>query len=199
MIEKMRKYTFVLYHQEYESFLVELQKLGLVHIIRSRDDKTESQTKNLELMQEYGECIKFLTKLKSIAPKQTNPLPTKALLNRINEAREEKEKLQHSIDMVKKQIRDLTPWGHFDYNLVHKLKEAGLTIRFHTCLKNHFKPEWQENYPVKIINEVGGIVYFIVITDDGDPCLEADTFSFHKHTLQELKIIYQNYKINREI
>ncbi|HOG27501.1 MAG TPA: V-type ATPase 116kDa subunit family protein [Candidatus Cloacimonas sp.] len=187
MIEKMRKYTFVLYHQEYESFLVELQKLGLVHIIRSRDDKTESQTKNLELMQEYGECIKFLTKLKSIAPKQTNPLPTKALLNRINEAREEKEKLQHSIDMVKKQIRDLTPWGHFDYNLVHKLKEAGLTIRFHTCLKNHFKPEWQENYPVKIINEVGGIVYFIVITDDGDPCLEADTFSFHKHTLQELE------------
>jgi hypothetical protein len=26
-----------------------------------------------------------------------------------------------------------------------------------------------------------------VITDDGDPCLEADTFSFHKHTLQELE------------
>jgi len=39
MIEKMRKYTFVLYHQDYENFLAELQKLGLVHIIRSCDEK----------------------------------------------------------------------------------------------------------------------------------------------------------------
>ena len=187
MIEKMRKYTFVLYHQDYEKFLADLQKLGLVHIIRSCDEKTESQTKNLELMQEYGECVKYLTKLKSTAPKQAIPLPTKALLNKINEAREEKEKLQHTIDLVKKQIRDLSPWGHFDYDLVRKLKEAGLTIRFHTCLKNHFKPEWQKNYPLKIVNEVGGILYFVVITDDGDPCLEADTFSFHQHTLQEFE------------
>lgn len=109
MIEKMRKYTFVLYHQDYEKFLADLQKLGLVHIIRSCDEKTESQTKNLELMQEYGECVKYLTKLKSTAPKQAIPLPTKALLNKINEAREEKEKLQHTIDLVKKQIRDLSP------------------------------------------------------------------------------------------
>ncbi len=118
MIEKMRKYTFVLYHQDYENFLAELQKLGVVHIIRSCDEKTESQTKNLELMKEYGECVKFLTKLKSNAPKQASPLPTKALLNKINEAREEKDKLQHSIDTVKKQIRDLSPWGHFDYDFV---------------------------------------------------------------------------------
>ena len=187
MIEKMRKYTFVLYHQDYENFLAELQKLGVVHIIRSCDEKTESQTKNLELMKEYGECVKFLTKLKSNAPKQASPLPTKALLNKINEAREEKDKLQHSIDTVKKQIRDLSPWGHFDYDLVRKLKEYGLTIRFYTCLKNHFKPEWQEKYPLKIINEVGGILYFVVITDNGDPALEADTFSFHQHTLQEFE------------
>ncbi|MEN6444968.1 MAG: V-type ATPase 116kDa subunit family protein [Candidatus Cloacimonas sp.] len=187
MIEKMRKYTFVLYHQDYENFLAELQKLGVVHIIRSCDEKTESQTKNLELMKEYGECVKFLTKLKSTAPKQASPLPTKALLNKINEARAEKEKLLHTIDQVKKQIRDLSPWGHFDYDLVRKLKESGLTIRFHTCLKNHFKPEWQEKYPLSIINEVGGILYFVVITDDGDPCLESDTFSFHQHTLQEFE------------
>jgi hypothetical protein len=77
---------------------------------------------------------KILNQLKSIAPKQTNPLPTKALLNRINEAREKKEKLQHSIDMVKKQIRVLTP-GTFRLQSGSQLKEAGLTIPFSYLFK----------------------------------------------------------------
>ena len=32
MIEKMRKYSFVLYHRDYEAFLAQLQKLGVLHL-----------------------------------------------------------------------------------------------------------------------------------------------------------------------
>ena len=102
---KRYKYTFVLYHQDYEKFLADLQKLDWVHII-AVVMKTESQTKT-ELMQEYGECVKFLSKLKSIAPKQAIPY-LKALLNKINEAREERKTATHHW-FGKKQIRDLSP------------------------------------------------------------------------------------------
>jgi len=187
MIERMRKYSFVLYHLDYDAFIADLQKLGLVHIIRNTDEKTDSQVFNLELIKEYSECKTYLDKLNSTSAKQANPLPTKALLNKINNARDEKDKFNHQADVLRKQIRDLTPWGHFDYDLVHKLREYGLNLDFHSCLKNHFKQEWQEQYPLQIISEKGGILYFVIITENGSPALECDTFSFHHHTLQEFE------------
>lgn len=187
MIEKMRKYSFVLYHLDYESFIQNLQQLGLLHIIRSSNGKTESQIQNMELIKDYSECSTYLQKLNSSSPIQAQPLPPKALFNKITHAREEKDKLHHQRDILKKQIRDLSPWGHFDYALVQKLKDSGLSIDFHTCLKNHFKPEWQLQNPLEIIAEKSGILYFVVISDGGSPALEADNFSFHQHTLQEFE------------
>lgn len=187
MIERMRKYSFVLYHLDYEAFITDLQKLGLVHLIRNSEDKTETQQRNLELIREYSECTGYLAKLTSTAPRQGVQLPTKALLNKINSAREERDKLTHQAEVLRKQIRDLTPWGHFDYELVRKIRRAGLHIDFHSCLKNHFKKEWTEQYPIQVISEHSGILYFVVISDSGSPALECDTFSFHHHTLQEFE------------
>lgn len=181
----MRKYSFVLYHLDYDKFLMDLQQLGLVHIIRNCTTQSESQLHSLEIIKEYSESCKFLSKLNSTAKKQSSPLPPKALLNKIEHAREEKDSLLRHAEAVRKQIRDLEPWGHFDYALLRKLREYGINLDFHTCLKNHFKAEWFEQYPVHIINERNGILYFVVITNDGSPALEADTFSFHHHTLQE--------------
>ena len=47
---KDAQYSFVLYHRDYEAFLTELQKLGVLHLIRNTDAKTESLVQNLELI-----------------------------------------------------------------------------------------------------------------------------------------------------
>ena len=39
MIQKMKKLTFLVYHKEYEEFLEELQKLGVVHL-QNADDQS---------------------------------------------------------------------------------------------------------------------------------------------------------------
>ncbi|MDP2172964.1 MAG: V-type ATPase 116kDa subunit family protein [Candidatus Cloacimonadaceae bacterium] len=187
MIEQMRKYSFVLYHLDYESFLTKLQRLGVLHIIKNTDAKSDNLTKNLQLVADYSETVKLLKKLNSEAEKIAVPLPTKALLNKIHNAREEREKLLRHEELIKKQIKDLNPWGHFDYSLLERITENGIRIDFHSCLKNHFKTEWQQQYPVQIINEKSGILYFIVLYTDESPKLEADTFSFHHHTLQEFE------------
>ncbi|MDY0151101.1 MAG: V-type ATPase 116kDa subunit family protein [Candidatus Cloacimonas sp.] len=187
MIEKMRKYSFVLYHLDYESFLTDLQNLGLVHIIRNVNTKTDFQLQSLEIIKEYNECSKYLTKLSSEAKKQTTPLPTKALLNKINRARDEKEEFVRRSESVKKLIHDLEPWGHFDYELLKKLRANGISLDFHSCQKSHFKQEWAEKYPLQVIGERSGILYFVVLTNSGSPALEADSFSFHHHTMQEFE------------
>lgn len=187
MIEKMRKYSFVLYHQDYEDFLRELQKLGVVHLIKNSDAKTDTLIKNLELIEDYAESMKFLKKLKSEAEKTTTTLSAKMLFNKISEARSERDQLLRSQDILHKNIRDLAPWGHFDYDLERKIEARGVNVDFHTCLKNHFKPEWKEDYALEIINEAAGILYFVVFYTGQRPTLDADTFSFHQHTLQELE------------
>ncbi len=186
MIEKMRKYSFVLYHQDYVSFLTQLQKLGVVHIEKSKQVTSETMEKQQELIGEYSEAIKFLQKIQATEAVSTN-LPPKALLNKIKSAREEREKLNRSYDLLKKEIHELEPWGHHDRELAHQIRDYGVGISYHTCLKNHFKPEWQEQYPLQIINEMNGIVYFAILYLGEKPVIEAENFSFHHHSLIEVE------------
>jgi V/A-type H+-transporting ATPase subunit I len=187
MIEKMRKYSFVLFHKDYEDFLKDLQKLGVVHLIRNTEDKTESLLQDMELIEDYAGHVSYLKKLKSEAAMTATILTPKMLFNKISETREEREKLSRQSETLKKQIRDLEPWGHFDYGLEARIEAQGLMVDFHTCLKNHFKPQWEEDYAVKVINEVNGIIYFVVFYTGEKPQLDADTFSFHHHTMQEFE------------
>ena len=187
MIEKMRKYSFVLYHLDYNEFLKELQKLGMVHLIKTTDIQTESLSKNLELIKEYSENLKYLTKLASDAAKVSVNIPAIALYNKIEAAREEKEALNRKAEILRKQVKDLAPWGHFDYKLVDSIAAKGIKVEFRTCLKNHFKPEWPEDHSIRVINEVGGITYFVLFYEEDRPAIDADVFSFHHHTLQELE------------
>lgn len=191
MIEKMKKYTFVLYHLEYKDFLDKLQRLGLLHIIRSTYEKTDSLRQSEELLGKYAEALKFLSKIEAAEIKSTTNLPTKALLNQINKARNEKESLLRNLDTLRKQIKDLRPWGYFDYKLVDKLRDDGIGIEFYHCLKNHFKPAWQEEHAIQIIGESSGILYFVVLFQGESPQLDADRFTFHKHTLEELETQYK--------
>ncbi len=191
MIEKMKKYTFVLYHLEYQEFLAKLQGLGMLHLIRSTDEKTDSLIKNQELLGEYAEALQYLSKIEAAESKSSTNLPTKALLNQINKARDEKDNLQRNLDTLRKHIRDLRPWGHFDYQLVEKLRENGVGIDFHHCLKNHFQQDWEEDHAIRIIGERSGILYFVVFYLSESPALEADRFSFHQHTLDELETQYE--------
>ena len=186
MIEKMRKYSFVLFHQDYESFLTQLQKLGVVHVEKNKVVTSDIMVKQQELIGEYSETIKFLQKVQATDAVSTN-LPSKALLNKIKKAREERDQLNRQYDVVKKQIHELEPWGHFDRNLAQRIKAYGLGISYYTCLKNHFKPEWQEQYPIQIINEVNGILYFALVYFGEKPVIEAESYSFHEHSLNEVE------------
>ena len=199
MIEKMKKYTFVLYHLEYEEFLAKLQGLGMLHIIRSTEEKTGSLLKNKDLLREYAEALKFLGKVEQAESKSGTNLPTKALLNQINKALTEKDSLQHKLDIIRKQIRDLEPWGNFDYDLVKKLRENGLGIEFYHCLKNHYQAEWEEQCTIKTIGERSGILYFVALFQGESPALEADKFSFHQQTLEELKHDYTEVEKRIEV
>jgi len=188
VIEKMKKYTFVLYHLEYQDFLRKLQDLGMVHIIRSTDEKSQALIQNQELLSEYSDALKFLSKIEPAEYKSNTNLPAKALLQQINKAREEKDNLLRKRDTLRKQIRDLAPWGHFDYDLVSKIREGGIAVEFYYCPKNLFQEDWKDNATLEIIGERSGIVYFVAMSPSNESIeIEADRFSFNDLDLASLE------------
>lgn len=185
MIQKMKKYHFVLHHADYNSFLKDLQNLGVVHIIRNVDTPNETQVRQLELVSRYTDAIKVLKKADTGAQKSQSRMSTKAILDKVEEAVRQIDELNREADILHKHVRDLSPWGHFDHELEAKLEAAGVKVDFHTCPKNHFDPQWQEDYTIIKINEIAGIVYFVVLYLDEKPELECDTFNFHQYSLKE--------------
>lgn len=185
MIQKMKKYHFVLHHADYNSFLKDLQNLGVVHIIRNVDTPNETQVRQLEMVSRYTDAIKILKKADTGAEKSQSSMSTKAILDKVEDAVRTLDELNREEDILRKHIRDLSPWGYFDQELEAKLEAAGVMVDFHTCTKNHFDPEWQEDYTVIKINEIAGIVYFVVLYLDEKPELDCDTFTFHQYSLKE--------------
>ncbi len=182
----MKKYSFVLYHREYPDFLAKLQELGLLHIIRSTDDLTPALLENQEMLVKYSEAIKLLAKHQGDESKGSSNQPTLSLLNHINQAREEKDALGREIESLNKHVRDLEPWGSFDYDIVSTLRESGIALDFYHCPKNHFKEEWEEENTLYKIGERVGIIYFVVLALGESPVIEADNFIFPEKSLQEL-------------
>ncbi|MEF3694448.1 MAG: V-type ATPase 116kDa subunit family protein, partial [Candidatus Cloacimonadota bacterium] len=192
----MRRYSFVLYHLEYESFLGSLQDLGVLHIERSKEVDSPGLRQNQQILTEYNEMLRYLASVSDTDdPIKTTSLPTKALYNKIMQAREEQDNLKRHLDVLRKQIHDLEPWGYFDYKLVETLKAKGIGVDFRSCLKNHFKEEWEESYSITRITERSGVQYFVLLYSGEKPQIEADIFSFHQHSLQEYK---NQYKVTEE-
>ncbi len=186
MIEKMKKYSFVLYHKEYPDFLTKLQQLGMLHIIRSTNELSPALLENQETLAKYAEAIKLLTKYHTEESKVSSNQPNLTLLNNINQAKDEKDALLRQIENLSKHIRDLEPWGSFDYEMLSKLRKSGISVEFYHCPRNHFKDEWASEYSVHKIGERAGITYFVVLASGETPVIEADTFTFPEKSLQQL-------------
>lgn len=189
MIEKMRRYTFILHHSEYTDFLIDLQKLGMLHIVKSTNEKSEKLIETHHEIEAYTNSIKFLKKYVTdmSEKKQTTLLPIQ-MRNALDKAHQDRDRLHLQFNVLAKEIGDLEPWGEFDYDMFKNLAQSGLQIDLYSCTKHHFKPEWNDLYTIQEINNAGTVIYFAVIHKIDEPCqIDADNFKLPPRTLSELK------------
>ena len=62
MIVKMQKYTFLVFHKEYQSFLDALQQLGAVHIVEKTEPAGNEINQLLDQIKQLDKTIQFLSK-----------------------------------------------------------------------------------------------------------------------------------------
>ena len=170
MVAAMKKYLFLAYHKEYESFLNDLRKLGMIHVVE-QDRSEVDEDKLFEFITEkkqLEEAKKTLNRVRDKKSENTfnvadanfgKEVPT--LIERIEN---EKSSLKQQLMVSTKERDSLKPWGNFDPNQIKLLEDAGYKINFFIVPNNQFKPEWEELYDIYIVSNESSKTYFITLS-----------------------------------
>ncbi|MBO7546715.1 MAG: ATPase V [Paludibacteraceae bacterium] len=139
MITPMKKYTFLVFHKEYDAFLEQLREAGVVHISQKAEGVADDP-KLQELIQKQKELQHIMDQG---APDQL--LQERAdVLKRIAE--------------TEKEAEAVSVWGSFSIEKIHALEAAGYPLRFFTCPKDKFEEEWGV-----AVAEKSGKIYFAAV------------------------------------
>ena len=144
MITQMKKYTFLVFHREYEAFLEQLRDAGVVHVTEKAAG-TADDAHLQELLVNAEQTRKLIAQG---APDQ--------LLT-------EKTNLEQRILATQKEADKMAVWGDFSTERIEQLKAAGYTLRYFTCPKKNF----DEQFGI-IVAEQGSTVYFVQVNNDGE-------------------------------
>lgn len=181
MIAKMRKYSFLVYEPEYETFLKKLRDLGVVHIRNRANPNDIDVVSDLLQQQKELELLKRkLQRIQSTGTKEDKKGSVEEISHRelsqniftdyhsyVSELINIEQQIQKKrtlIDAIQADINVLSSWGRFDQSLLDELSKKGFTIQFWTVLANNYNEEWEKYYQAQIINQVGRSIYFITIT-----------------------------------
>ena len=150
MITQMKKYTFLVFHREYDAFLEQLRDLGVVHITEKAAGNADDQ----QLQHLLAEADSIRKLIAQGAPDQ--------LL-------QEKAALEQRIAATQKEADRMAVWGDFSAKRIEQLQQAGYTLRYFTCPKKAFQPERGI-----AVAEQGGFVYFVQVLGEEAMGLSAE-------------------------
>ena len=144
MITQMKKYTFLVFHRDYEAFLEQLRSLGVVHITEKASGTAEGATLQ-SLLQQADRLRKTIAQG---APDQ--------LL-------QEKANVESRIAATEKEAKAMAVWGDFSAERIEQLQQAGYSLHFFVCPQKKFEAEWGTEVAVE-----KGQVYFVVVEKAGE-------------------------------
>ncbi len=182
MIAPMNKYSFWVFHKEYDQFLEKLRNIGVVHVQEKGAQEDEKLNTQLKQLQRYNAALKGLEKLETT---ESNALRAEAAIT-------EYEKLTHNLDTAKsekqkleKELKQVEVWGAFNRERILELQQNNIFL--HLFTSGAFDEAWKTDYKTFIINEESSKVYFVIVTDsETPPTIEADTVILPQHSIQNL-------------
>jgi len=145
MITQMKKYTFLVFHRDYDAFLEQLREVGVVHISQKAAGLLEEDADLQAALQHEDELRRLINQG---APDQ--------LL-------QERADLTQRIQDTQELRKQATVWGTFDAARIAALEQAGCTLRFFCCADKVFQEEWG----IKV-NSLEGRTYFAQVTPAGE-------------------------------
>src|SRR5690554_433242 len=199
MIVKMQKYSFLVFHTDYEAFLEEIRRLGVVHIETKAAEPAEDMQEMMRTLADVTQTLKTLEARRnaiSEVPALSLSGSGEDLLGKLKDAEAELERLEQYKAGLEKEIKQLEPWGYFSQTTVQKLAESGVKLRFLLCSLKNFRNEWIQEYPVGIVSDHQGYRHFILASYKNEPAAVelpgVDEIAVPERSISELKdVVYE--------
>ena len=170
MVAKMKKFLFLAYHKDYDSFLHDLRDLGLIHVAETAGTAEDSDELNefITGFKQLREAQKILSRQidkKSEIPQNEPDIELgKKIPRRIEQIQNEKALLTQQLQVSIKERDALLPWGDFDPENIERLKKAGYQLDFFIVPDNQYNPEWEQTYDAVVIKKEASRTYFVTVT-----------------------------------
>jgi V/A-type H+/Na+-transporting ATPase subunit I len=174
MVERMQKLTVLMLRSGYERFLQELQDLGVVHVEQGEYAETEDLTRVRSAIQRYKKVLHSLAPYKQSEHDGDVVGDIETLCHEIDDNLAVLSTMQSDREKLIKDITLLQPWGRFDPELIRKLEQVDVSIRFYTMPQARFMKEDFADCTVEIIDEDKRSVQFVIISrgSDGQPVVD---------------------------
>ncbi len=170
----MTKYSFVLFHKDVEGFLSNLQELGVVDLTRQKRSIDNESKEQFEQIALCNHTIKTLSTIKEDELKKGGEIPSNKAIESIsgldfmlliNKKLALKEELKTSALNLKTELLESQPWGEFSNESLKKLGDINITPQFYFVSEKIFDNNWENEYPLYILNRQDGKVYFTILSN----------------------------------
>ncbi|MDA3780513.1 MAG: hypothetical protein PF487_09905 [Bacteroidales bacterium] len=189
MITPMKKYSFLIFHQEYDKFLEHLQDLGVLHIVEIEKSIDEETQKRINQIKEITKLQKFLAKREIKENVKTDKTfdNGEELVDAIKKRKEEISEIEQEAVAISKEIAKLKPWGNYSKDIKDKFTNIGLTPCFYTCNEKKYNTQWEADYYLSVLNSIANTKYFVILREKNQEInIYADEFSMPDRYLSEL-------------
>ena len=190
MIVEMVKYSFLIHRDGYDVFMADMKALGVLHIIEQEREANAVMTDAWRRLKEINPVIRHWSKLKPEASSPKNIMADgEELMAACQHIRQLQEQALLHVGQLQKEMRQIEPWGRFDRDNITRLNQAGLKVCFYSIAIRKFNDDWAHHHPLEVINDVGGVRYFVVFASHY-ACLElpeADEIHMPEKSLAELQ------------
>jgi V/A-type H+/Na+-transporting ATPase subunit I len=171
MIVPMRKYLFLVHHADYTGFLEGLRELGVLHVREQEGEPSEDLMDRLALQQRLKTVKKGLEKRHVDTQRKATASPEEGhtVIAKYESLMDKLEPLLQKRATVRKEFAILKPWGDFSIDTVKKLEATGLEVQFFVCAAKRYDPNWEKEYPITHLRNIGADAYFVGITKAEEP------------------------------
>lgn len=170
MKEPMKKISVLSFYRETKSVIDLLQDLGVVHIVLGDQDPSDyedldSQRKRVD---RAIEDLKRHTSGAPITRRAHDQKSTEELLTAIEQTRVDLEKYSSQMEVLGKERLRSEPWGTFTPDILQRLNENDVRIRYFEARKKEFLKFDTSDLVCEIIHQSADKVYFTVIEYGSD-------------------------------
>ncbi|MBD78652.1 MAG: V-type ATP synthase subunit I [Crocinitomicaceae bacterium] len=173
MIVPMLKYSFVVFHKDYDEFIQNLRSVGQFHI-KEVNDLPKSTKLAIRDTQQLNEILDYCKVEQDITEQSGRELPS-MVTNDWREAIQALEQKEKEIRGLRQEVFLLeNTIGKFSSKKIIQLYSYGIYCYLFSCKPNKFDEEWKTKYGAEIVNDSGRKTYFVVFSEsDERPDIDA--------------------------